>query len=402
MLSSAMAIAALIGASSTWRLTVVENQGASAQTAALAGLNAALAAVRADTSWRSTHPTTWTMSFTLGEAAVTVTLSDADGSLSSSELDPVTIDSVAVVGSARRQVRLTAIPMVRALPIMSYALGANGAVTCGSLSAINSSTAIYTRGNVAATLATVNPDVVAGGSVTGASYKGLTTTGAAMMTLPSSSLVARYAARATSISVSSLPSSLGTRQITRVLLSPASNPFGSLTNPRGWYVIDCGGQNISITDCRIVGTLILINPGSGSSVNGSVLMEPYATNEPCLITDSAFTLNLSASTVNEGIILLGTRVNLNPSGTPYPYPGGTTNANQSDSYPSQIGGLVYVGGNLTISGSTKVNQVISTGSVSISGTLTLNYNSATVATPPAGFYTIDLTPAEGGYMQVYQ
>ena len=72
--------------------------------------------------------------------------------------------------------------------------------------------------------------------------------------------------------------------ICRVVLSPASNPFGASTNPRGIYLIDMADQKLFIKYARIVGTLVLITPKSDSEIgNGGPLhWEPAVRGFPAL------------------------------------------------------------------------------------------------------------------------
>src|SRR5262249_31714447 len=54
------------------------------------------------------------------------------------------------------------------------------------------------------------------------------------------------------------------RIIYQKALGPGNNPLGGGTNSEGIYKIDCGGQTLLIERSRIVGTLLVINPGAGS------------------------------------------------------------------------------------------------------------------------------------------
>ncbi|MFQ5463855.1 MAG: hypothetical protein ACE5E5_14665, partial [Phycisphaerae bacterium] len=116
--------------------------------------------------------------------------------------------------------------------------------------------------------------------------------------------------------------------IDRTLLSPNANPFGAgLTNRYGIYVIECAGQAIEISDSRIVGTLVLLNPGAGSTVTRAVNMAPAVPSLPVLLVSGNFAFSFrSDRTVEER-----SKVNLNPIGTPYL---GIEDADAIDSYPS--------------------------------------------------------------------
>ena len=79
-------------------------------------------------------------------------------------------------------------------------------------------------------------------------------------------------------------------------------------------------------------------------------------------------------------------VNFNPAGSPYQ---GTTDTDQTDTYPSQIKGLVYVSvdavfadRDTTIDGGLVSGRVIN---VNVNDALTVNYDSRYLTNPPPGF-----------------
>jgi hypothetical protein len=186
----------------------------------------------------------------------------------------------------------------------------------------------------------------------------------------------------------------------RVLLSPNSNPYG-VTNPQGVYILDCQNQSVTIGPCRIVGTLVLLNAGSGTTIQGPITWETAVPGYPALLVAQPITLAVNSS-VGLSEATLG--VNFDPPGTPYPYAGGTTNTNASDGYPTIINGLIYCGGALTVSSSPNINGcLISAGSISLSNaTLNLTYNSASYAFPPPGFATSlpALYPMSGTWQRI--
>ena len=73
----------------------------------------------------------------------------------------------------------------------------------------------------------------------------------------------------------------GPLSISRVLLSAASNPFSGGTNAKGIYVVNCSGNAVNISSCRIVGTLVLLNT-SGVTIQNQINWEPAVTGLPCL------------------------------------------------------------------------------------------------------------------------
>jgi Tfp pilus assembly protein PilX len=168
------------------------------------------------------------------------------------------------------------------------------------------------------------------------------------------------------------------------LLSPAANPFGSRqTNPQGLYTIDGGGRKIIIANSRIVGTLVITNFNAASSIQGSVAWEPAVQNYPALLTDKALPIRLDAAALSEATM----NTNFNPTGTPYPYVGGTQNLDTNDAYPSLIRGLVYSKEHLILQNRTSVEGVlVANQDITVqSGTVSLRYKSTWLNNPPPGF-----------------
>jgi len=190
---------------------------------------------------------------------------------------------------------------------------------------------------------------------------------------------------AVSLTDTSLPSNAYVMD--RVLLSPTSNPYGS-PNASGIYIINCNSQNVTITACRIVGTLVLIGAGSGTTIQGPITWEPAVAGYPALLSDSAIAISFSGSAAL-GEATYG--INFNPTGTPYPFVGGTANSTASDGFPSIINGLIYCGGNLTLPSSTAPTF---NGCLVTAGQLVLNassvnvtYGNGSYVAPPPGFTT---------------
>lgn len=177
-----------------------------------------------------------------------------------------------------------------------------------------------------------------------------------------------------------------------VVISPSSNPFpipsGGPTNPDGIYVIDAEGQDLIIRNSRIEGTLIILNQGPGSEIEGSVHWEPavYSTdaspqNLPALLTNADILIGLENAALDEATI----GANFNPTGTPY---GGVSDADMTDTYPSSIKGLIYSTGNITLETSPTIEGIVmAEGDVTVNGaTLTHTYDSVYYEkNPPPGF-----------------
>ncbi len=170
--------------------------------------------------------------------------------------------------------------------------------------------------------------------------------------------------------------------IDRKLLSPTVNPFGSL-NSNGIYVINCSGKDVVIGRSRIVGTIVLLSPGSNSAIQDSVCWEAAVYNFPALLSNNSISINMSATGLSEASL----GMNFNPAGTPFPFNGGSANTTVTDSYPSRITGLVYSANDLFFSNAPNIQGVtIANQNINVSSTsLTLNYGNTYLNDPPPGF-----------------
>jgi len=203
------------------------------------------------------------------------------------------------------------------------------------------------------------------------------------------------------VSVKDTTYNSGTYYLEHRLLSPSSNPFGP-TNANGIYVLDCGGKDVIIADSRIVGTLMLKHAGGNSAIQGSINWQPAIANYPALLTDSKIEIALDSTALSEATVA----VNFNPPGSPYPYAGGTANTTATDTYPSQITGIVYSSNDMDFSGATTIlGQVTVGGRTSISGTsLKLTYSNLFYSTPPPGFDVggVPMNPVPGTWQRLAQ
>jgi hypothetical protein len=186
-----------------------------------------------------------------------------------------------------------------------------------------------------------------------------------------------------SLTDTSLPSSAYVMD--RVLLSPTSNPYGA-TNASGIYIVNCNNQTVTIGSCRIVGTLVLLGAGSGTTIQGPITWEPAVAGYPALLSDSSISISFSGSAAL-GEVTYG--INFNPSQTPYPFVGGSANATASDAFPSIINGLIYCGGNLLLPTGTSPafnGSIVTAGNLALSPTaVNLTYGNGSYVNAPPGF-----------------
>ncbi len=190
------------------------------------------------------------------------------------------------------------------------------------------------------------------------------------------------------------------RFIYRQVLSPSVNTLytGAPTNAaegksHGIYWIDCNGQRLVIERSRILGTLLVVNPGANSCVaDGPINWAPAVAGYPALLVDadSASDANFSLRATNRKLNEADNAVNYNPAGVAYDFASwlcGPTDTVANDIYPSEIRGLVVVRNDLTYQNNPVVRgQVIVGGDISnSSGALDVDFQPDSLLNPPPGF-----------------
>ena len=154
-----------------------------------------------------------------------------------------------------------------------------------------------------------------------------------------------------------------------------------MRNPEGIYVVDCGGARVCIKNCRIVGTIVLLNPGANSSIDGSVRWDAAVGNYPALLVQGDLQLKTSSTELSEATLA----VNFNPVGVPY---SGTEDADQTDAYPAEINGVVYVSGTLNAPQDlieSQLRGVTACNSFLANSSCRFNYRPRLFESPPPGF-----------------
>jgi hypothetical protein len=180
------------------------------------------------------------------------------------------------------------------------------------------------------------------------------------------------------------------RFIYRQVLSPGVNPFGSgTTNAQGIYWIDCNGNRLVIERSRILGTLLVVNPGANSCVSdGPIFWSPAVAGYPALLVDSDNSLypaNFLLRATNRALNEKENDVNYNPAGSAHSEFGQDNDT--SDIYRSEIQGLVAIRNDLSFQNTPFVRgQVIVGHNISnSSGTLEVEYQTDALFNPPPGF-----------------
>jgi hypothetical protein len=358
------------------RAAALSTDALRARAAAVSAVEWTIDRVARTPNWRSSLPATgvWAPALQIDGATVRVVASDPDdASLTNRPGDDVVLTATATAGGARQAIavttspRLTPIDALQAAAVGGLALSFAGAVVTADR-VIASNTGAHASGS------TIHPRVEVALLATGGDYAGGVTSLAGVRPLPDSDdALAWYIAHATEIPYDSIPGG----QIQRTLLGPHNNPFGGGTNPDGIYLIRCAGRPLQIRNARILGTLVVLDAGDASGVDGPVLWTAAVPGYPALLATGAFTLDvrrtLSEATAN---------VNFNPAGFVRGDPGDT---DQTDTYPSQIAGLIYVDGDLGVTGEpTIIGSTLATGLLWFGGSPSLRADPglAQVGAPP--------------------
>lgn len=179
------------------------------------------------------------------------------------------------------------------------------------------------------------------------------------------------------------------RFIYRQVLSPSINPFGGTANSQGIYWINCAGNKVTIERSRILGTLLIVNPGPGSCIgNGPVHMSPAVAGYPALLVDADNTSDADFAIYATNLALneRENATNFNPAGAPHEDFG--QDNDQNDIYQSAIIGLVAIEDDLTFQNTPLIRGQLLVGDdiSNSSGTLEIQYQPASLLNPPPGFW----------------
>jgi hypothetical protein len=375
------------------RLLAQSNDWTEAGVLAQSAADYALTILANTSNWRKTFTSgTELGGVTLGRGTIAGTLVDeTDGDLANNPGHSIRVYGLGRVGEAVRVFSAKAAGQ-DPLTCLNAAMTVNSNLSFATTKVVASGQTVACNANVSAnTSANIKANVEAVGSISGpgGAYKGTCTTNVDVRGLPDNDVFEYYVANGTSISIGAIPLNASSQHAIRnALLSPTSNPYTGTCNAQGIYVIDCQNQTLCIYGCRIVGTLVVLNPGANSGVGGTngspVNWVPAVSGLPCLLVGGAFTLSFDSASPGVEETKAG---NLNPTGTPYPYPGGTSNLTALDTYPSVIAGLVYVSGTVTGGNySPAINMLMVGGAYNGSNdTLTLSYDATYFTSPPPGF-----------------
>jgi len=358
------------------RISQAQIDAAEARSLARSAIEIGLLRVTTDPDWRSTWGSgPWISDRPLGEGTLSLEVEDPDGSIGDDPSDPFVLTGIGEQGDARQMSDVTVTPQPVGLECLLHAAHCEGTLAFNGVD-VNADAPLSSNTGAIASAANVYADVEASGTVLGLFYWGGVTQGAPDRPLPDPGVIDAYAADAVAIDYEELEEG----KMSEVLLSPASNPFGSgSTHPLGLYVIDCENDVIEIEDSRIVGTLILRNVAAGSRIRRTVNVGPAVANYPVLLVDGPFKIDLDSLDLDENQV----DMNFNPPGTPYE---GSEDNDTNDTYPTLIKGLVYVTGKVTLLRDTQIEGVVlGAGGIEMKDQIELVHDPVFYESPPPGF-----------------
>ena len=363
----------------------------SATEQAISYLNAAAAA----------NPTGWRTSYVNKQTAFTQTVGrgqfywalkdEVDNQLGTEYLHAFRIYGIGKVGTVTRVYSVQVSPGGSPLDVLRTAVHSSGAVTlAGIVQAANGP--ISSNGNVSLS-GTVNGAIEAASISGSASGTRTVTAPSPAKRMPPSTVYDSLLPLATAINYSAISG----RKMDKCLLSPSSNPYGA-TNPNGIYVIVMpGNETLTITNCRIVGTLLVSGNKAIVTVEGPVLWETGPARTPLLVVSAkqaTLTLNGYSTWLSES----SAGVNFNPASTPF---AGDSNSNQTDDFPPQYRGIIHVAtegiGTVNLNANTYLNgTLIADCSVKTATMFTGVQDPAFYKNPPFGYASGDVLTAVPG------
>lgn len=308
---------------------------------------------------------------TLDEGTIAVRASDGvDGNLANNVTDAMTLWSEGRIHGANQIRSVRVRPRSEPISALNAALAVGGTLSISST--ITGMGTIWAQGAVSASGARVDLDVTSSATVSGSTYYRTSTGGVTALTMPTRDGMGGYLDDATAIGYSALS---GGRMDEKVL-GPGRNPYGA-TNSAGIYSIDAGNSTVRIRNSRIIGTMIIT--AREVQIENSVLMEPAMAGYPCLIVIGDLDLQMDGADLDEN----GLDTNFNPAGAAY---GGSTDSDESDKYASVLHGIVYVTGNLKVTGdeATVQGSLLVGGNATVTNRLTLRQQRIEPAPPGFG------------------
>jgi len=392
LLITILGLGSLAAARLQMRSTRLARDGAEARVYAVSAIEMGMLQIKQNPNWRALMPNgIWLSNRELGTGRFTLQGTDpVDGVVSDSPYDPLVLTGTGTRGNASHTAQVTLVLNIKPLAALNTCLCASGLVKT------NGGKQITAVGACVSTNGQLDNDGVIDGSAEAQSIDhtgtvtGTLTVPGTSRPMPSATVFTDYIGKATAVPYAAT--------IEKVVLAPGCNPLGP-TDPNGLYVIDTGGGDLTLRNCRIYGTLIIQAVGRTVTVDEAILMQNYRANFPVLLVEGDLTLKFNS--VVGSLSESACNTNFNPVGAPY---GGGTDSDKTDQYPDEIRGLVHVKGSIRLQQTARlVGVVICEGSVTCENTNTIVYDAGLYANPPMGYTYVDgMKVSPGTWKQVVQ
>lgn len=404
LIVATFAIATSLVASRTQRDRFIQDEAFDLATAAESAIELALARIASDANWRGNHVSNQEYGpFTLGRCNVFYRLIDSSNNLAANTGKDITIIGIARQNNASYAVSVRAQANGSISTCLQNSVASANPLDLNNANHWNTNQRFFFNGPVSLSGgSTITGDTLSAGAIVvniPSQSRGSLTPFQTSITIPSiSNLENIYRDLATAIPVTSLPLVNGAREIKGRVISPNINPFGVNTNSQGIYSIDCQGQNLSISNSRIIGTLLLLNTGDSSQIGANTIIEPSLPNYPSMIVKGKMGFSTRFAPFTESSI----NSNLNPPLAPL---GNLSNTSLTESYVPNIKGIVFISNDanllsnyqLQIDGIFIANRIVATSP----GTLRVFYNDLPTTSPPPGFRSDSrMQPVSGTYRRI--
>jgi len=347
-----------------------------ARALAFSAVEAAMSFINANPlTWRTLYPNdTETPQVAYWDGTISWKFIDDDGSLIDNPNDPFRLCGIGRVGSCAWAYSVS-VSGSQPLDVLNTCIHAAGGLTVKKGKSLTVSGAPASTNGSLQNDGTIFGDVEAVAVSKQGTITGTLTAPAAVKQMPSSSVIWQYMSKATQLPFNG--------DIDKMVLTPQVNEYGGGLNADGVYMIDTRGNNLTIMNSRIHGTLIVRTSHMGGAtvtVDQTVLMQPYRQDYPVLLIIGDAEIKFSGdTTLSESQI----GHNFNPPGAPY---SDSEDTDQSDQYPSRIDGLVHCTGNLLLLKTARIKGVvICEGSAEINDTPQITHDPSIPTNPPAGY-----------------
>jgi hypothetical protein len=390
LLVAILGLGSLIAVRLQMRSVRLNRDVAEARACAASAIQVGLWCVKQDATWRTTRPNgIWLQDKPLGAGRFTLEGVDpTDSVLSDSQYEPLVLTATGTKGSARHKTQLTLVPVIKPMEALSTCLHGSALISVSSGELVTLVGAPLSTNGQLTNNGTIDGSAQANAITGSGTITGTSTPAAPAKPMPATSVITDYASKATTVAY--------TGTIDKAVLAPGCNPWGS-TDPNGLYVLDTGGNALTIKNTRIYGTLVINAPNKTVTLDDAMFCQSYNSRFPVLLVNGNLVIKCTSATTT--LSESTNAKNYNPTGAPYE---GVTDTDTSDTYPNEIRGLIHVNGTLTLQQTARVvGVIVCHGAVSCEGTNTLVHDPSLVACPPNGYTYVDgMAISPGSWKQI--